>query len=105
MTSQTNLSLCFDSQLNGQNAKAGYSIGELEQWGLCTLGHLKSFSRQYATEVKYRCWCHFLNNLFPELINPRIISKLSYLIISKIKLPCFNMDIPCWTNFLLKTIQ
>lgn len=43
-----------NSQLNGQNTKVGYSIGELEQWCLCTLGYLKSFSRQYATEI----WSH-----------------------------------------------
>uniref|UniRef100_A0A0D9VTY5 Nuclear cap-binding protein subunit 1 n=1 Tax=Leersia perrieri TaxID=77586 RepID=A0A0D9VTY5_9ORYZ len=39
-----------DSHPNGQNKKAGHNVGELEQWCLCTLGYLKSFSRQYATE-------------------------------------------------------
>lgn len=43
-----------NSQVNGENMKAGYTIGELEQWCLCTLGYLKSFSRQYATEI----WSH-----------------------------------------------
>lgn len=50
-TGSANLLLCFDSQVNGENTKATYTIGELEQWCLCTLGYLKSFSRQYATEV------------------------------------------------------
>ena len=39
------------SEPNGQNTKNDYNVGELEQWCLCTLGYLKSFSRQYATEV------------------------------------------------------
>jgi len=43
-----------NSEPNGQNTKNGYSVGELEQWCLCTLGYLKSFSRQYATEI----WSH-----------------------------------------------
>jgi len=28
-----------------------YNIGEQEQWCLTTLGYVKAFSRQYATEV------------------------------------------------------
>ncbi|KAK3151596.1 hypothetical protein QOZ80_3AG0247890 [Eleusine coracana subsp. coracana] len=43
-----------NSDPNGQDPKNGYNIGELEQWCLCTLGYLKSFSRQYATEI----WSH-----------------------------------------------
>ncbi|XP_072147144.1 nuclear cap-binding protein subunit 1 isoform X4 [Setaria viridis] len=43
-----------NSEPNGQNTKDGYNVGELEQWCLCTLGYLKSFSRQYATEI----WSH-----------------------------------------------
>ncbi|VAH90802.1 unnamed protein product [Triticum turgidum subsp. durum] len=43
-----------NSQVNRENTEAGYTIGELEQWCLCTLGYLKSFSRQYATEI----WSH-----------------------------------------------
>ncbi|KAL5219694.1 hypothetical protein ABZP36_020378 [Zizania latifolia] len=58
-----------DSQLNGANKKVGHNVGELEQWCLCTLGHLKSFSRQYATEI----WSHiamldqevFVGNIHP----------------------------------------
>jgi hypothetical protein len=46
----------FHSEPNGQNAKSGYNVGELEQWCLCTLGYLKSFSRQYATEVSVTFW-------------------------------------------------
>uniref|UniRef100_A0A0A9DF86 Uncharacterized protein n=1 Tax=Arundo donax TaxID=35708 RepID=A0A0A9DF86_ARUDO len=43
-----------NSEPNGQNRNKGYNVGELEQWCLCTLGYLKSFSRQYATEI----WSH-----------------------------------------------
>jgi len=43
-----------NSEPNGQNTKNDYNVGELEQWCLCTLGYLKSFSRQYATEI----WSH-----------------------------------------------
>uniref|UniRef100_A0A0E0D0E6 MIF4G domain-containing protein n=1 Tax=Oryza meridionalis TaxID=40149 RepID=A0A0E0D0E6_9ORYZ len=58
-----------DSQLNGQNKKISHNVGELEQWCLCTLGYLKSFSRQYATEI----WSHiamldqeiFVGNIHP----------------------------------------
>ncbi|CAI0546787.1 unnamed protein product [Linum tenue] len=34
--------------------KKSYNIGEKEQWCLSTLGYIKSFSRQYASEV----WSH-----------------------------------------------
>ncbi|KAL6902082.1 hypothetical protein ACP4OV_004958 [Aristida adscensionis] len=44
----------MNSEPNGQNANNGYNVAELEQWCLCTLGYLKSFSRQYATEI----WSH-----------------------------------------------
>ncbi|KAL5209716.1 hypothetical protein ABZP36_005339 [Zizania latifolia] len=58
-----------DSQPNGENKKVGHNVGELEQWCLCTLGYLKSFSRQYATEI----WSHiamldqevFVGNIHP----------------------------------------
>ncbi|KAJ3699924.1 hypothetical protein LUZ61_003629 [Rhynchospora tenuis] len=43
-----------DSEANGEGRKQGYNIGELEQWCLVTLGYLKAFSRQYATEI----WPH-----------------------------------------------
>lgn len=68
-----------NSELNGQNTKVGYSVGELEQWCLCTLGYLKSFSRQYATEI----WSHialldeevFVGNIHP-LIQKAVFSGL-----------------------------
>ncbi|KAL6649921.1 hypothetical protein ACP70R_014145 [Stipagrostis hirtigluma subsp. patula] len=44
----------INSEPNGQSTKNGYNVAELEQWCLCTLGYLKSFSRQYATEI----WSH-----------------------------------------------
>ncbi|KAM3292040.1 hypothetical protein ACQJBY_036149 [Aegilops geniculata] len=68
-----------NSQVNGENMKAGYTIGELEQWCLCTLGYLKSFSRQYATEI----WSHigmldeevFVGSIHP-LIRKAVFSGL-----------------------------
>uniref|UniRef100_A0ACD5XLI2 Uncharacterized protein n=1 Tax=Avena sativa TaxID=4498 RepID=A0ACD5XLI2_AVESA len=65
-----------NGQLNGQNTKAGYSIGELEQWCLCTLGYLKSFSRQYATEI----WSHIAlldEEVFVGSVHP-LIQKAAF---------------------------
>ncbi|KAJ0084473.1 hypothetical protein Patl1_29476 [Pistacia atlantica] len=42
------------SQLNGGNPNDVYNIGEKEQWCLTTLGYVKAFSRQYASEI----WPH-----------------------------------------------
>ncbi|ONK62901.1 uncharacterized protein A4U43_C07F9300 [Asparagus officinalis] len=42
------------SQKNGERITNGYNIGEREQWCLTTLGYVKTFSRQYATEI----WPH-----------------------------------------------
>ncbi|OVA14213.1 MIF4G-like [Macleaya cordata] len=42
------------SQSNGARSSNGYNIGEKEQWCLSTLGYVKAFSRQYATEI----WPH-----------------------------------------------
>uniref|UniRef100_A0A804J218 ABH1 n=1 Tax=Musa acuminata subsp. malaccensis TaxID=214687 RepID=A0A804J218_MUSAM len=39
---------------NGEKVTHRYSIKEQDQWCLCTLGYVKAFSRQYATEV----WPH-----------------------------------------------
>lgn len=41
----------FGSQSNGGRTSNGYNIGEKEQWCLSTLGYVKAFSRQYASEV------------------------------------------------------
>ncbi|KAK4857487.1 hypothetical protein QYF36_001438 [Acer negundo] len=41
-------------QTNGESASNVYNIGEKEQWCLSTLGYVKSFSRQYASEI----WPH-----------------------------------------------
>lgn len=45
------LSLNDGSQSNGGNTSDVYNIGEKEQWCLTTLGYVKAFSRQYASEV------------------------------------------------------
>ncbi|CAL1391047.1 unnamed protein product [Linum trigynum] len=43
------------SQSNGEGGCSNiYNIGEKEQWCLSTLGYIKSFSRQYASEL----WSH-----------------------------------------------
>ncbi|KAJ3683742.1 hypothetical protein LUZ60_013969 [Juncus effusus] len=47
-------SMDVDDENGDKEMKSGYNIGEMEQWCLCTLGYLKAFSRQYATEI----WPH-----------------------------------------------
>ncbi|EOY32789.1 ARM repeat superfamily protein isoform 3 [Theobroma cacao] len=42
------------SQPNGSKATNIYNVGEKEQWCLSTLGYVKAFSRQYASEI----WPH-----------------------------------------------
>ncbi|XP_037491219.1 nuclear cap-binding protein subunit 1 [Jatropha curcas] len=42
------------SQSNGEKGSTAYNIGEKEQWCLSTLGYVKAFSRQYASEI----WPH-----------------------------------------------
>ncbi|XP_015571307.1 nuclear cap-binding protein subunit 1 isoform X2 [Ricinus communis] len=42
------------SQSNGEKSSYVYNIGEKEQWCLSTLGYVKAFSRQYASEI----WSH-----------------------------------------------
>lgn len=42
------------SQSNGGSATNIYTVGEKEQWCLSTLGYVKAFSRQYASEI----WPH-----------------------------------------------
>lgn len=57
------------SQSNGGRASNLYNIGEKEQWCLSTLGYVKAFSRQYASEI----WHHiekldaevFIENIHP----------------------------------------
>ncbi|XP_038988704.1 nuclear cap-binding protein subunit 1-like isoform X2 [Phoenix dactylifera] len=43
-----------NSQSNGERVFHSYTTGEQEQWCLCTLGYVKAFSRQYASEI----WPH-----------------------------------------------
>ncbi|OEL27879.1 Nuclear cap-binding protein subunit 1 [Dichanthelium oligosanthes] len=73
-----------NSEPNGQNTKNGYNIGELEQWCLCTLGYLKSFSRQYATEVSivipllkfsYFCMDILLDQIVVKNVGPTGLSS------------------------------
>lgn len=39
------------SHSNGGGTRNGYNVGEKEQWCLSTLGYVKAFTRQYASEV------------------------------------------------------
>ncbi|XP_078160331.1 ARM repeat superfamily protein [Carex rostrata] len=58
-----------DSETNGEEKRQGYNIGEQEQWCLVTLGYLKAFSRQYATEI----WPHIEtldSEIFTEDVHP-----------------------------------
>lgn len=50
-TCSGNLIIIYNSENNGERVTHSYNIKEQDQWCLCTLGYLKAFSRQYATEV------------------------------------------------------
>ncbi|KAL0353391.1 UNVERIFIED_CONTAM: Nuclear cap-binding protein subunit [Sesamum angustifolium] len=39
------------SHANGGRSKNAYNVGEKEQWCLTTLGYVKAFTRQYASEI------------------------------------------------------
>ncbi|KAL6562434.1 Nucleic acid dioxygenase ALKBH1 [Orobanche gracilis] len=39
------------SHSNGRGTKNGYNVGEKEQWCISTLGYVKAFTRQYASEI------------------------------------------------------
>ncbi|KAI8008074.1 Nuclear cap-binding protein subunit 1 [Camellia lanceoleosa] len=56
------------SHSNGEWAN-GYNVGEKEQWCLSTLGYVKAFSRQYASEI----WPHIEKldaEVFTENVHP-----------------------------------
>ncbi|XP_060966908.1 nuclear cap-binding protein subunit 1 isoform X2 [Cannabis sativa] len=55
------------SQLNGVTKSNVYNIGEKEQWCLSTLGYLKAFSRQYASEI----WLH-MEKLEAEVLKENV---------------------------------
>lgn len=55
------------SQLNGRKTGSVYNIGEKEQWCLSTLGYLKAFSRQYASEI----WPH-IEKLEAEVLTENV---------------------------------
>lgn len=50
-----------------RNAGSGYTIGEKEQWCLSTLGYVKAFSRQYASEI----WPH-MDKLEEEVLSENV---------------------------------
>lgn len=50
-----------------RNAGTGYTIGEKEQWCLSTLGYVKAFSRQYASEI----WPH-MDKLEEEVLSENV---------------------------------
>ncbi|CAM8952918.1 unnamed protein product [Rhodiola kirilowii] len=51
------------SERNAINETNSYNVGENEQWCLCTLGYVKSLTRQYASEI----WPH-LEKLEAEIL-------------------------------------
>lgn len=55
------------SQLNGRRTSGPYDVGEKEQWCLSTLGFMKAFSRQYASEL----WPH-IEKLDAEVLTENI---------------------------------
>ncbi|KAG8386641.1 hypothetical protein BUALT_Bualt03G0169800 [Buddleja alternifolia] len=44
------------SNTNGNRTGNGYNVGEKEQWCLTTLGYVKAFTRQYASETNVVGW-------------------------------------------------
>ncbi|CAK7331146.1 unnamed protein product [Dovyalis caffra] len=57
------------SQSNGGKASNIYNVGEKEQWCLSTLGYVKAFARQYASEI----WAHIEKldaDVFTENVHP-----------------------------------
>ncbi|XP_077218182.1 ARM repeat superfamily protein isoform X2 [Tasmannia lanceolata] len=57
------------NRLNGERVNTGYHTGEQEQWCWTTLGYVKAFSRQYATEI----WPHIEKldaEVFVEDVHP-----------------------------------
>ncbi|KAG1338636.1 nuclear cap-binding protein subunit 1 [Cocos nucifera] len=65
-----------NSQSNGEKVFPRYSTGEQEQWCLCTLGYVKAFSRQYASEI----WAHIEaldSQVFAEDVHP-LFRKAAY---------------------------
>ncbi|OAY71128.1 Nuclear cap-binding protein subunit 1 [Ananas comosus] len=74
----SSMTIDLEDQANGEGVKQ-YNIGEREQWCLTTLGYLKAFSRQYASEI----WPHvevldsdvFAGDIYP-LIRRAVYSGL-----------------------------
>ncbi|GAV75425.1 MIF4G domain-containing protein/MIF4G_like domain-containing protein/MIF4G_like_2 domain-containing protein [Cephalotus follicularis] len=66
-----------NSQVNGRRASNFYNVGEKEQWCLSTLSYVKSFSRQYASEI----WPHIDKldaEVLTEDVHPLIRSAVYY---------------------------
>ncbi|KAM7526901.1 hypothetical protein LguiA_016803 [Lonicera macranthoides] len=55
------------SSSNGGRTGSGYSVGEKDQWCLSTLGYVKAFSRQYASEI----WPH-IEKLDAEVLTEEV---------------------------------
>jgi hypothetical protein len=63
------------SEPNERNTKNAYNVGELEQWCLCTLGYLKSFSRQYASEVSLPSLIGVSQYFYMKILLDQLIGK------------------------------
>ncbi|KAI7750295.1 hypothetical protein M8C21_005816 [Ambrosia artemisiifolia] len=57
----------MDKENGNSKRNSGYMIGEKEQWCLSTLGYVKAFSRQYASEI----WPH-MDKLEEEVVTERV---------------------------------
>ncbi|WOK93579.1 ABH1 [Canna indica] len=62
-----------DSQKNGGKVTQRYNVREQDQWCLCTLGYVKAFSRQYATEI----WPHI------ETLEAEVFDGNTHLLLKK----------------------
>ncbi|KAJ9164313.1 hypothetical protein P3X46_023908 [Hevea brasiliensis] len=63
------------SQSNGEKASKVHNVGDKEQWCLSTLGYVKAFSRQYASEI----WPHIEKldaEIFSENVHPLFLKAV-----------------------------
>lgn len=57
----------MDKENGSAKRNVGYTVGEKEQWCLSTLGYVKAFSRQYASEI----WLH-MDKLEEEVLTESV---------------------------------
>ncbi|KAL5565830.1 hypothetical protein UlMin_028994 [Ulmus minor] len=71
-----------NTSLNGGRTTEAYTLGENEQWCLSTLGYLKAFSRQYASEI----WPH-IEKLDAEILTDNVHPLIRKAVYSGLRRP------------------